>query len=270
MDQLKIVALIGTPVHLNYFVNRIAQDHDLALVIRENSRSNLLQKIIKKGILKSISIIIRHFRQRNKIRAEYDRVMGDQWQEMKGGVPLETVTDINSPEVVALLDRIQPDLVIVQGTTLIRNKTLEGIPLVLNLHWGLSPYYKGSYCTEWAMLQHDLCNIGFTIHKISSKIDGGDILTQGRPEIEETDTANSINMKLTRAGATAMSSVISLLKTGRQLQYSRQDASQGSLYLTRHWTNKQVKALEKAEASMKTLVYAPCTRKPIITLQAED
>ena len=266
MDQLKIVALIGTPVHLNYFVNRVAQDHDLALVIRENSRSNLLQKILEKGILKSISIIIRHFRQRNKIRAEYDRVMGDQWQEMKGDVPLETVTDINSPEVVALLDRIQPDLVIVQGTTLIRNKTLKGIPLVLNLHWGLSPYYKGSYCTEWAMLRQDLCNIGFTIHKISSKIDGGDILTQGRPEIEARDTANSINMKLTRAGAEAMSAVITLLKSGRQLQFSLQDADQGNLYLTKHWTGEQAKELKKAESSMKTLVHTPCHKKPIITL----
>lgn len=266
MDQLKIVALIGTPVHLNYFVNRIAQDHDLALVIRENSRSNLLQKILEKGILKSISIIIRHFRQRNKIRGEYDRVMGDQWQEMNKDLALETVTDINSPEVVALLERIQPDLVIVQGTTLIRNKTLKGIPLVLNLHWGLSPYYKGSYCTEWAMLNHDLCNIGFTIHKISSKIDGGDILAQGRPEIEETDTANSINMKLTRAGAVEMSAVISLLKSDHQPQFFLQDAGQGNLYLTKHWTSKQARELSKVEASMKTLLHAPCHKKPTITL----
>lgn len=267
MDQLKIVALIGTPVHLNYFVNRIVQDHQLALVIRENSRSNLLKKILEKGILKSVSIIVRHFMQRNKIRAGYERVLGDQWQEMNSDIPLQTVEDINSPEVVALLNKIKPDLVIVQGTTLIRNKTLQGIPLVLNLHWGLSPYYKGSNCTEWAMINKDINNIGFTIHKISSKIDGGDIVTQGRPEIELSDTANSINMKLTRAGAAAMSQVIARIKNNVPLEFATQDTSSGQLFLTKHWTGQQAKALRKAEATMPEIMKASGAKKPIITMK---
>lgn len=266
MDQLKIVALIGTPVHLNYFVNRVAQDHELVLVIRENSRTNLLKKIMEKGILKSVSIIARHFMQRNKIRTVYDRILGNQWQQMSDAIPLKTVDNINSPEVAALLNEIKPDLVIVQGTTLIRNKTLASIPLVLNLHWGLSPYYKGSNCTEWAMINNDVYNIGFTIHKISSKIDGGDIVTQGRPEIEVTDTANSINMKLTRAGAAAMSQVISRIKNNVPLVFAAQDTARGQLFLTKHWTSKQAKELKKAEAAIQKLMDTSGVQLPIITM----
>lgn len=267
MDQLKIVALIGTPVHLNYFVNRVAQDHDLALVIRENSRTNLLKKIMEKGILKSLAIIARHFMQRKKTVAVYNHVLGELWQQMNDKIPLQTVDNINSPEVVAMLNEIKPDLVIVQGTTLIRNKTLAGIPLVLNLHWGLSPYYKGSNCTEWAMINTDINNIGFTIHKISSKIDGGDIVTQGRPEIEMTDTANSINMKLTKAGAAAMSGIIRYIKKGGTLKFSAQDTANGQLFLTKHWTAEQAKALKKAEAAMAETIKASGPKKPVITMK---
>lgn len=270
MAKLKIVALIGTPVHLHYFINRIAEDHELALVIRENSRTNLLKKIREKGIFNSIAIIARHFLQKSRINEEYNRILGNQWQSLKSSVPLLTVANINLPEVVAQLDQIKPDVVIVQGTTLIKNKTIQTVPLVLNLHWGLSPYYKGSYCTEWALLNNDVHNIGYTIHKISARIDGGDIVSQGRPEIEENDTANSINMKLTREGAAMMSRVLTLLGNGAQLTFAQQDTAKGQLYLTKDWTSVQKKALKRKEAAMKTTIEASVRPpQPVITIEGQ-
>ncbi|MDD2286852.1 MAG: formyltransferase family protein, partial [Paludibacter sp.] len=106
----------------------------------------------------------------------------------------------------------------------------------------------GSYCTEWAILNHDIYNIGYTIHKISSKIDGGAILTQGRPEIEAIDTSNSINMKLTKQGADKMSEVITKIKDGEQPQFIKQETDKGKLYLIRNWTSKERKKLKYMES----------------------
>ena len=31
-----------------------------------------------------------------------------------------------------------------------RDELLAAVPLALNIHWGLLPYYRGTHCTEWA------------------------------------------------------------------------------------------------------------------------
>lgn len=253
MDKLKIVALIGTPVHLNYFVNRVHQDHFISCVIKENTRKHLFAKIKEKGIFKTISAvydILKNSRGRHHI---HDRIFGDKWRELDPSLNVFEVADINSKEVKDQLRDLAPDVVIVQGTTMIKDEVLSGIPLVLNLHWGLSPYYRGSNCTEWAMINDDVFNIGFTIHKISSKIDGGDIVKQGRPTIESDDTSYSINMKLTQLGSAAMSIVLNHYKMEENVMgYPQQ--SKGRLYLTKHWTNKQVQELKHKEQNMDKLV----------------
>jgi len=268
MAGLKIVALIGTPVHLNYFINRIHEEHPIAHVIKENSRAHPIKKVLEKGIISSFKILINQFKNKAKIQSEYNHVLGDKWPNLNPHIPLTVVDNINQDSVKQLLAELKPDVVIVQGTTLIKNKTLAHVPLVINLHWGLSPYYKGSNCTEWAIIKNDIYNIGYTIHKISAQIDGGDIITQGRPQIFETDSANSINMKLTAEGVEALIKVLHKLSQGQQLDFHHQDKNIGQLYLTKHWTGEQQKALKKAEQTMNQVMKNSSTDLyPIIEMK---
>lgn len=257
MAGLKIVAFIGTPAYLNYFVNEIADKHDIALVIKENSRKHLLKKIREKGLWRSIQIIAQHILNKHKTERIHNEILGNKWQSIAEHIPLMETYNINSPEVLAQLQAIKPDLIVVQGTTLIKNSTIKDIPLVLNLHWGLSPYYRGSYCTEWALLNEDILNIGYTLHKISARIDGGDILFQGRPQISPQDDTYSINMKLTRDGAKAMSMAIDHIKKGVPLHFHTQDSSQGELYLTKHWQARQKKLLPQQESKIAAMLSQP-------------
>ncbi|MDB5211056.1 MAG: putative formyl transferase [Sediminibacterium sp.] len=266
---MKIVCMIGTPVYLHYFVNQIARHHDIALVIREDTHvnTNLFKKIKEKGIAKSIGIIAHRFLNQKKFRADYDTILGTGYQELSDKFPVFNTSDINSQEVIQKLREINPDLVLVHGTSLIKNKTLAGIPMVLNLHWGLSPYYKGSYCTQWALINHDPYNIGYTIHRISSKIDAGDILTQGRIEVEPADTVNRINMRLTKQGTQEMINVINRLKNNEPPEFKEQDNSKGNLYLVKHWTPKQqqqVAALENPVSIDALLKQPSVAALPII------
>jgi methionyl-tRNA formyltransferase len=245
---MKIVCMIGPPAYLNYFVSCISEKHELALIIREHTPiSKLPKKIIQKGILSSLKIILKKFSTKKQREAEYAKIFGSKWQQMPSNVPVLAVEDINGVEVATTLNQLKPDLILVQGTRMISAATLAQMPLVLNLHWGLSPYYKGSYCTEWAILQNDLNNIGFTIHQISSKIDEGDILTQERVKVEPADSVNLINMKLTRNGARAMTAVVQRIKRGETPRFEKQNYSEGNVYLTKHWTKKkqvELKAIE--------------------------
>ena len=86
------------------------------------------------------------------------------------------VADNNSTEVARRLTALKPDLILDHGTSIVSDSIIETAPLALNLHWGLSPYYRGTFCTEWALINHDPRNIGVTIHRLAKAVDGGDIL----------------------------------------------------------------------------------------------
>lgn len=243
--------MIGSPAYLHHFVNKIAGSHEVALVIREVTplRNSLVKNLRSGKFFSSIQSVATGYWKRSKIQTEYDDELGAGWRDLSDKFPVFTTRDINSDAVKKELEKLRPDIVLVHGTTLIRNHVLAGVPLVLNLHWGLSPYYKGSYCTQWALINHDPLNIGYTIHRLSSKIDAGDILTQGRVEVVPSDTVSRINMRLTRKGTEAMIDVITRIKNGETPLFQKQDNSKGRLYLVKHWTHLQQRVIMKLENS---------------------
>src|SRR5689334_19750475 len=59
---------------------------------------------------------------------------------------------VNHPQADELAARLKPDIIAVFGTGLIRGPLLSAGRLgVINLHGGLSPRYRGSDCTFWAL-----------------------------------------------------------------------------------------------------------------------
>lgn len=92
--------------------------------------------------------------------------------------------DLNSPEAQDFVSRSNYDLAVVYGSGIISNDLLKAINCrVVNIHGGISPYFKGSSTFLYALL---LCQpelIGFTIHDIDSGIDSGNIYGHIFPDI---------------------------------------------------------------------------------------
>jgi methionyl-tRNA formyltransferase len=63
---------------------------------------------------------------------------------------IRVVEDINSPEVVSLVQEINPTVLLVYGTSVIKDRVLNlAQDICFNIHTGISPYYRGSACTFW-------------------------------------------------------------------------------------------------------------------------
>jgi hypothetical protein len=136
------------------------------------------------------------------------------------------------------LSEQQPDLTIVFGTTILPPPVITvARTACLNLHWGLSPYYRGTHCTDWAILNHDLANIGVTVHLLDPGIDSGPILAQARPTITPNDTPFSIDMKLSVRGTDLLISCLEKLAAGRTLLARPQAAGIGQTYFLKQWTH---------------------------------
>ncbi len=69
----------------------------------------------------------------------------------------------------------------------------------INYHNALLPLYAGSHATSWAIINEEPQQ-GVTWHLMSEQVDSGDIIKQDFFEIEETDTAISLNLKCTDLG----------------------------------------------------------------------
>ena len=105
------------------------------------------------------------------------------------------VNSINDPQVISFLQDTKPDLIVVSGTSIIK-EPLVSFPLrvgMLNLHTGLSPYVKGGpNCTNWGIVNNEWEYRGTLIMWLSSGIDSGNIIATGRVEdFEETELARS-------------------------------------------------------------------------------
>lgn len=250
--MIKIICLIQPSPPLIYFVNRINERYKVSLVVVESPsvQRKLITTIKLKGIFGIINAIgnrvLTKIREREYIN-DYNSYFGDMWQHINNNIPILKVRDINSQIVYERLNKEQPDLILDHGTSIVKSYIFETSDVSLNLHWGLSPYYRGTHCTEWGLINWDPYNIGVTIHKLISKIDGGDILAQKRATIKPNDTVNSINMQLTQLGTALVIRAIDKIESGEQLQFKKQDHSLGFLTLTGQWNrclNKQIENIE--------------------------
>lgn len=73
---------------------------------------------------------------------------------------------------------LESDYFIVFGSSYIKGQLIEILEKkkCINLHMGVSPYYRGSACNFWAQYDKNLKYIGGTIHFLSKGLDSGDII----------------------------------------------------------------------------------------------
>ncbi len=82
---------------------------------------------------------------------------------------------------------LESDQYIVFGASYIREPLIDFLVenKALNIHMGVSPYYRGSSCNFWAAYQGNLDLVGATIHLLSKGLDSGDMLFHALPTATE-------------------------------------------------------------------------------------
>ena len=81
------------------------------------------------------------------------------------------------------LPKDKKTIFIVFGCGLIKGKLFNFLKKknCLNLHAGISPFYRGVACNPWAILDHNIDKVGCSILYLDRKIDGGKIIFYSKP-----------------------------------------------------------------------------------------
>ncbi|MDG2060680.1 MAG: formyltransferase family protein [SAR86 cluster bacterium] len=94
------------------------------------------------------------------------------------------VGDLSLLDKESLSKCLQSDIYIVFGASYIKGWLAEYLTSknTINIHMGVSPYYRGSSCNFWALYDENPSYVGATIHKLSKGLDNGPILYHCLPK----------------------------------------------------------------------------------------
>src|SRR5262245_17024452 len=130
------------------------------------------------------------------------------------GIPVFQPESVNSPEGVAMLRGVKPDLLVVAAYGQILSKEVLGIPTqaAINIHGSLLPKYRGAAPIAHAILNGEI-ETGITIIRMSAGLDAGDMLARAAIPIGD-ETAGELEAKLAPIGARLARETILRMKVG--------------------------------------------------------
>ena len=111
-----------------------------------------------------------------------------------------------------LSDALQSDVYVVFGASYIRDWLIDFLVehRAINIHMGLSPYYRGSSCNFWALYDNNHGYVGATIHLLGKGLDNGDMLFHCVPNLRLNDSPFDFTM---RSVMIAQQSLVSAVDT---------------------------------------------------------
>jgi hypothetical protein len=232
MGRLKILLLCGrSPRHL-YVANALCQAAEVQAIVQETGSEWNAKKVYK--LLRPDNLtrkLWRWLRDRRRYTGNREGkfFFPDKTPALDRPDLVVEVPHINHPEVVALADRLQPDLICVFGTSLIRGELLSRGRLgIVNLHGGLSPEYRGADCTFWALYNREPEKVGCTLHWIDAGIDTGRLIAHVSPEVRPEDDELSLFWRGVRDSAAVYAEFVRRLSRGER--FGQTQAGKGRLY----------------------------------------
>jgi methionyl-tRNA formyltransferase len=134
---------------------------------------------------------------------------------------------INTPEGVAALADLKPELLVVAAYGQILSKEVLSVPPRggINVHASLLPKYRGAAPIAWAIWKGE-GRTGITIIRMSVALDAGDMLAQEAADIGPEETAGEVEARLAPLGARLALDVLDRMEAGTLPPGIKQDPSQ--------------------------------------------
>jgi methionyl-tRNA formyltransferase len=175
---------------------------------------------------------------------------------------------LNGSEVLNIIQDLKPDCIAVFGTSLIRSTLLRVCPHFINLHLGLSPFYRGVGCSFWPFYNNEPEYVGSTVMGMDEGIDSGPIIHQSVVRFEPGDCLHDGSLKAVVSGVGLQVRALQELEEGT-LELFPQDLNMGRVYYNRHfnpealrkglqnWERRFEDYLKEQEGRLDAVQYIP-------------
>jgi len=169
-----------------------------------------------------------------------EEVLGNCWNAIYTDQPVKNKYvargDINDNSVINWVKELNVDLIISHGPELLKSTFIKSAGRYgINVHWGLSPMYRGMDTVRWPLYENKPEWIGVTIHLLGEKLDAGPIICQDRPELIPGHNFRMIEYSLTNIASNIISSLANNLLLNK-LICVEQPKNIGRQYWAKEWT----------------------------------
>ncbi|MBK6472942.1 MAG: formyl transferase [Betaproteobacteria bacterium] len=229
---LRVLVLCGRSARHLHVANALCRAADVVGIVQESgsefSWKKLRQRLRPDALARKVWRWLRD-RRRYTGNPEAKFFFGDAPPRLDRPELVHEVPHINHPDVVALARRLQPDVIAVFGTSLIRGELLRAGRLgIVNLHGGLSPEYRGADCTFWALYNGEPEKVGCTLHWIDAGIDTGGLIAHVSPQVLPDDDELKLFWRAVQTSAEAYGELLRRLATGER--FGQTQPHKGRLY----------------------------------------
>lgn len=130
-------------------------------------------------------------------------------------IPVYQPTTLRDKEIIASINEMQPDVIVVVAYGQILPKEVLNIPKYgcVNLHASLLPKYRGAAPIQWAILNGDK-ETGVMTMKMDVGLDTGDIIMETRMPIGENETSETLFERLSIEGGKLLVKTLNALEAG--------------------------------------------------------
>ncbi len=229
---MKIALFTGTAYRHLFYANTIAEAADVVLHVK-TIRSNVLTDEIPDSEFNQSDrqLLKAHSDLRLAKEKEYFLPKADETLHIPVSFEV-SMKDLNSVRVIEAIVAAKPDVVLVYGTGLLKEALLAVMPKwLINLHAGLSPYYRGAATLYWPIYFMQPQSVGFTLHLIDKDIDHGAILHQNRPDIKADDSIHDLGCRTIVVAANDVLKLLPLIEKD-EIQ-SRAPTTEGRIFYER-------------------------------------
>ena len=233
------VALITSNHQRHLWVaNQISKSSDLCCVISERKR-----KAVESKDPCQDQIISQYLINRSESEKEWFRGAPVKFNQLSKDYKCVDWNSSNESILTKHLSNLDLDYILLFGCSIIREPLLSIYKnKIINMHLGLSPYYRGTATNFWPLVDLKPECVGVTIHYATNELDGGNIILQARPSISKYDTVHDIGCKTIIKGIKLLKSI---LEYKGNLPSGVKQRNHGILRKRSDFNAKAVKTLEE-------------------------
>ncbi len=172
---MRVTLFTSNKIRHNYLINLLSEVSDELYVIQE---CGTIFPGLVPGHYEASLVMEKYFENVNNAQSKF---FGNSYiNNFKKNIKILTMLagDLNNCNMELLSDFLKSDVYIVFGSSYIKGELADYLvqKKTINIHMGISPYYRGTDCNFWALYDNNPHLVGSTIHLLTKGLDNGPIL----------------------------------------------------------------------------------------------
>lgn len=173
---MKITIFTSNSIRHNYLCSFLSKYASELFIIQEVDTRFIG---LKEGEYQKSKIVHNYF---NKVEKAQKSLFPQNYMSIKNKKKVSIMNikmgDLNYLKIKDIKDFLNSDVYIVFGSSYIKGELINFLikEKAINIHMGVSPYYRGTDCNFWALYDRNAHLVGATVHYITKKLDEGPVL----------------------------------------------------------------------------------------------